>query len=211
MLSHDQFRANVARVPHQGTDHHGEIIYGLVKWLRPFQCVEVGAWYGHTSCWIARALQENNAAKPLDVATEAIPARLLCIDDYSLWPEQNPVVQFWHSMGLCDVGEVVDVEKVNSRAAEWPERVDFAYIDGDHSLNGCKFDAEKAISLGAQCVVLHDTATWWGPRQYVEKYFPAGWTEVSVAFDQGLTIMMKKPEKPRECSFTEERFPEGHI
>lgn len=205
MLTHDQFIANVARVAHQGTDRHAHMLYGLVRWLKPFQCVEVGAWYGYSTAWIARALQENN------LESQGEPSRLLVIDDYSLWPEQNPQVQFWHNMGLCDVGEVINVDAKDSKVADWPERVDFAYIDGDHSFDGCKFDADKAIELGAQCVVLHDTTQWWGPRQYVEECTPKGWSKIECLFDQGLTIMMKDVIKPNEYWATRESFPGGHI
>lgn len=211
MLTHEQFVANVARVAHQGTDRHAHVIYGLIRWLKPFQVVEVGAWYGYSSAWIARALQENNEEGAGEMRPDDARARLLVIDDYSLWPEQLPQVQFWHAMGLCDVGEVVSVEAKDSKVAEWPERVDFAYIDGDHSFEGCKFDAEKAIALGATCIVLHDTTTWWGPRQYVEECIPDGWTMIECDFDQGLTVMMKKLVKPNEYWATKENYPGGHI
>lgn len=202
MLSKDDFDAVVQRVTHHGTERHAQALYGLIKWLKPASVIEVGACHGFTTCWIARAIQENNREAGSDV-------RLVVIDDYSLQP--NAYMAFWHNMGLCQVGDLIDVCTQNSRQAEWPDRIDFAYIDADHSLVGCKHDVDRAIERGAYCVALHDTATWWGPREYVEKHMPEGWTEISVGFDHGFTVMMKRPEKAAECVFSQVNYPEGHI
>lgn len=202
MLNLSEFETLVKRVPNHGTDRHAHALYGLIRWLQPASVVEVGACHGYTTCWMARAVQDNNR----DLGQES---RMVVIDDYSLM--KDAYFAFWHNVGLTQVGDLIDVAPVNSRAADWPERVDFAYIDADHSYEGCKHDIEKAISLGAKCIALHDTTTWWGPRQYIEGHLPDGWTEISVAFDQGFSVMMKKPQKPSECVFCQERFPEGHI
>ena len=203
MLSRDDFERLVQRVPSHGTERHAHILYGLVRWLDPAIVVEVGACQGFTSCWLARALQDNREADP-----KLQDRNLIVIDDYSL--DANAYPCFWHNIGLTQVADVVGVAKGNSREVEWPERVDLAYIDGDHSLEGVRFDVEKAISQGARCIVLHDTQSWWGPRRYVEDSFPDGWTEISAAFDNGLTVMMKRPEKAPEV-FTQETYPTGAL
>jgi predicted O-methyltransferase YrrM len=205
MLSRDDFEQVVKQVPHHGTDRHAQLLYGLIRWLNPAIAVEVGACHGFSTCWIARALQDNQKENP----GALYPPTLVVIDDYSLQP--SAIHALWYNLGQCQVGEMIALAQGNSREVEWPERVDFAYIDGDHSYEGCKHDVEKAISLGARCVAIHDTTSWWGPRRYVEEAFPEGWGEISVAFDQGFTVMMKQPEKPEECFFSEEKFPEGHI
>jgi hypothetical protein len=203
MLSRDDFERLVQQVPSHGTERHAQLLYGLVRWLNPATVVEVGACHGYTSCWLARALQDNREADP-----DRQERGLIVIDDYSLQPKAE--LAFWHNVGLTQVSDVVHVAKGNSREVEWPERVDFAYIDGDHSFEGCRFDVEKAIAQGARCIALHDTQSWWGPRRYVEEAFPEGWTEISVAFDQGFTVMMKRPEKP-PAYFTEEKYPTGAL
>lgn len=206
MLPRELFEDAAARINCLNTRRHGQLLHGLIRWLRPQSVVEVGSYTGYTAVWMARALQEN--------ARDGAPGKLLCIDDFSLAPEAFHA--FWHNVGACGVGDVVSLEPKASAEAEWPAQVDFAFIDGDHSYEACKHDAEKAISLGAKCVALHDVQDWWGPREwfFLEENDPPGgehgWSSFYVPFDGGLGVLLRDETLPPE-TFTREAYPLGRI
>jgi len=143
--------------------------------------VEVGAFHGHSSVWIARALQENKSG------------RLFIIDDFSLGDTYE---RLWANLGACHVADITTVIRGNSRECPWPPKIDFAFIDGDHSHDGCKADVDKAAALGAQCIVIHDTTGWWGPRRWATEWKYDGWSKVEAIHDSGLTVMMRNQLKP---------------
>lgn len=209
MLSRDEFNRRATDVTALDTQRHALLIAGLVRWLQPEVCVEVGTYCGGTAVHIARALQENGKGE------------LVCIDDFSLNGEAFH--QLWYHLGALDLGDVVSVNVGKSTEPDiWPERVDFAVIDGDHSLEGCKRDVQTALILGARCVVVHDVASWWGPRQLLnalraELSDPLSFMRKSVdvdllaaGFDGGLAVLLRREEFP-PLQFSQEQYPEGHV
>lgn len=192
------FAKQADKIGRAGTTRHAQALYGLVKWLRPRQVVEVGTWHGYTAVWLARALQELGTGE------------LMCIDDFSLQVGAIDLQKLDDNLAACDVSGVVTISVGKSTEVQWPERVDFAYIDGDHSLKGCADDVAIAIERGARCIVLHDSTNWWGVREYVEKHIPDGYDMIEVEFDEGLAVLMKKPVKPAE-RYRQEEYPEGMI
>lgn len=92
----------------------------------------------------------------------------------------------------------------------WPPRVDLAFIDGDHSLEGVQSDLDFAIARGAYCLVLHDTVSWWGPRQVLDWLQSKGFSMVQVNFDEGLTVAIRNLPKPPE-TYTQEKWPKGIV
>ncbi len=203
MLTMDEFEAVIDSVQTLGTRRHARLLYGLVRWLQPMSVVEVGTFTGYTACWLAKALQDNGQG-----------GQLLCIDDWSLEPLAER--QLYYNLGVCRLDNV-SVGAGKSSEVPWPERVDFAFIDGDHSYDGCEGDIGRAIERGASCIVLHDTSSWWGPRRCVDEFrrkYPHGpksaWDMIECGFDEGLAVFLKTPEKPAEV-FSAERFPQGCI
>lgn len=198
MLSADRFEEAASRVTGLATARHAHLLRGLVRWLRPESVVEIGAFEGGTTVWLARALQENGAGF------------LTAIDDFSLAPEAYH--QLWYHLGTCGVGERVAVHVGPSADLSlWPERVDFAYVDGDHSLIGCRQDVETAIARGASCVVVHDVESWWGPRMWLDLFeFKPGWSVLSVGFDEGLAVALRRPVFG-EVRYGETEFPSGCV
>lgn len=100
-----------------------------------------------------------------------------------------------------------------SGEVDWPVRVDMAYIDGDHSFEGCADDIGRAISKGAKCVVVHDIAAWWGPREWLDWFRSRHgemWDVLQVGFDNGLAIAMKREPLP-EVEFSRSAYPAGRI
>ncbi len=208
LLPFAEFEAQAERIVRAGTTRHAKLLYGLVRWLRPKRIVEVGTWHGYTAVWMARALQENGAGE------------LYCIDDFTLgcggdMLDGGGVLGILQDhISRCFVGEVISILPGHSSQVPWPEGVDLAYIDGDHSEAGCQLDINRAIEAGAQCIVFHDTVSWWGPRRCVERYRrfaeETGFDLIEGGFDEGLAVLMRPPEKGPE-TYTQEQFPTGAI
>lgn len=199
MLTHDEFRRRAERIAYQY--RHPEMLYSLVRWLRPLVCVEVGTHIGMSAVWMARALQEND-----DTEEYVIRPKLHCIDNFC-WTEHNQY-QDWHeNIGRCDVGDTVELIRGRSQEVEWPKRIDFAYIDGNHEDEVCYHDVFKAITRGAFCVCLHDTTQLDGPRAVSEELrvrLAGEWDFLEVTFDAGLFVSLKREVKPEPAKYTDQ-------
>src|SRR5262245_54036066 len=123
MLSFEEFQRCAGRIVCAGGWEHGEMLRALVRWLRPKQVVEVGTYYAYSAVWLARGLQENGEG------------HLTCIDDWSLTGGDAALVCA-ANLGMCQVQGVVGMVCGKSEEVPWPEQVDMAYIDGDHSFAG---------------------------------------------------------------------------
>lgn len=179
------------------TNSHKFLIYGLIRSLKPEVVVEVGCFVGGTSVWIARALQENGTGM------------LYAIDDFSLSKDSKQILSY--NLGACNVGPVVRLIEGRSDEVEWPVKVDFAFVDGLHSYEGCKRDVEKAVESGARCIAVHDTVDWWGPRRWAEEFRSMdGWDLLEFYHESGLSIATKKMPK-EEPNYHESDFPEGAV
>lgn len=189
MLTFDRFKEVAATIPYQY--RHPEFLYSLVKWLRVANVVEIGTHIGMTAVWLARALQEQGFG------------HLWCIDNFC-WVQEKQEEQWRNNIAITGVEEVVTLIKGRSQVVPWPHRVDLAFVDGNHIYDVCKHDAEKAVELGAKCVILHDTVSWEGTRKYSEHMrlvhsdLWAEWDLMEVNFDEGLMIALKREAKG-EC------------
>ena len=173
-------------------------MYGLVRWLRPEHCVEVGAFAGFSSMHIAQALKDNGAG------------HLWCIDDYSLGTSAS---QIHNNLVRIGCGDRVTLVSGDSRKVEWPKHVDFAFIDGDHSFDGCRLDCDDAIQRGAKCVCVHDTQGWWGPAEYLEVFreqSQGAWDVIEQCFDSGFAVLLRRDAK-QPPFYTEKTHPLGHV
>lgn len=167
-------------------------LYGLVRTLRPAVLVEVGTYRGYTACYLARAVQENNEG------------RLYCIDNFSLddhAPTYGDPEQHWEdNLRAAGVRDWVTLLHGDSDAVDWPETVDFAYIDGWHSYAVCKADAKRCIDRGALCLTFDDVLTTVGPRRYFDELRASGdWDCLLLPRDGGLGIALRRaPLRPVE-------------
>ena len=179
-MKYEEFVSQTKTIPRAATTRHAHILYGLVRWLQPKVVVEVGSWFGYTAVWMARALQENGEG------------RLFCVDDFSL--DYSSYETLNRNLLMCGVMDVVTVVPSKSSEFEWP-KCDLAFIDGDHSYEGCWRHFLKAEASGASCIVIHDTTAWEGPRRVVEhpRY---GFGMIEDTFDEGLSILKRKGVKP---------------
>jgi hypothetical protein len=212
MLSRDAFYHASLGVRSLGTFRHAQMLYGLIRWLRPQSVVEVGTCFGAAAVWMARALQENHCEIIGGDAEPTPLGSITCIDDWSL---TGSAVEFLVNVGRCDVADVLRMSAGRSTdLAMWPERVDFAFIDGDHSYEGCRRDVLEAVGRGATCIAFHDAADWWGPVRFLleAECVPLwdGWDLIAQPHDGGLAVLLKRPEWPA-VTMTEADFPTGAV
>lgn len=183
-------------VPRLFTERHAKLMYGLCRWLDVRNAVEVGAFHGYCALHIAQAIKENGGGT------------ITVIDDFSLDNDAAAIHNNFQRAGLADTLKIISGD---SREVKWPYGIDFAFIDGDHSLDGCVNDCNKAISAGARCLAIHDSVGWWGPREYVEMARKQGegmWDVFEANHDSGLAVMVKREEKP-PVIYSEEEYPSG--
>lgn len=179
MQSFDLFRQNAETITTLKAKRHNHILYGLIRWLRPQVVVEIGPYKGGSSVWLARALMENESGT------------LYCIDDFSRNGANRDVL--FENLIACDVVDVVFILEGKSKEVIWPDTVDFAFIDGDHSFDSVSYDAKKAQDLGAYCIASHDTHNLQGPALWYKAFKKENpdWDSLSVSFDAGLSILLK--------------------
>jgi predicted O-methyltransferase YrrM len=175
------------------------MLRALVRWLRPKVVVEVGTYYGYSACWLARGLQENGEG------------RLHCIDDWSLSGPEAALACAAH-LGMCHVHPLIELINGKSAEVEWPENVDLAYIDGDHSFAAVVGDVSRAIDAGASTIVLHDVGEkgWQGPQRLVEEWPHEGWDLLEAYHGGGLAILKRREVRPQPM-FTEAAHAAGRI
>lgn len=203
MTTLTDFQSAAANVAGIATERHAHLMYGLCRWLGVRNAVEVGAYKGKCSVWIARAIQENGGGE------------LRIIDDFSLSPETEAELNA--NLDACGVADVCTVLKSDSQALATFPRCDFAFIDGDHSFDGCLQDAIKAVNAGARCLAFHDTYSWWGPRDFIEEFragriglSPHAWDVIECNHDEGFAVLVRRTVKP-DVKYSKERFPKGCI
>ena len=192
------FERLAAQVPRLFTDRHALLMYGLVRWLGARSAVETGAWRGYASAFIAKAIEDNGGGV------------LWCLDDFSLG---NTAAELHNNLQALGVAQTVKVLSGDSTKMERFPACEFAFIDGDHSFEGCKADVEKAIAAGALCVCLHDTASWWGPHDLVAEVRKQGadaWDVMEGAHDQGFAVLLRRMPKP-PLAYTRDKYPLGRV
>ena len=114
-------------------ESEGNRIYELVKKEKPNLVVEIGAFHGCSTTWIAKALLENKKGKLISIDNSTFGVA------WDLVPEwAKSVVEFWDKdCFVCDV----------------PTNIDILFEDGSHAPNFTK----KALQrYPAKIVVCHD-------------------------------------------------------
>jgi hypothetical protein len=163
---------------------HPKVLYGLIRSLRPAVVVEVGAYRGYGSAYMAKAIQDNNHG------------HLYCIDNLQLSHTEmrEDPARHWHeNLSACGVRDWATLLVGDSDKVKWPGRVDFAYIDGWHSYAQTRKDFEACASRGAECITLDDVWKCVGPRQLLNEIRASGeWDVVEIRRDNGLGICYRR-------------------
>ena len=180
-----------------GLGDSANVLYGLVRAMKPATCVEIGSARGRSACFIAMALRENGGG------------RLHAID-----PHQPTA---WNDTGAVDTLAVMqrDLERLRlapyveilratsgEAAAGWTRPIDLLFIDGDHSYDGVRRDWDLFVPHMAEfgVVVFHDTIwdarpdpRWHRPDmgvpRFVEELRTAGFPVVTLARDCGVSLV----------------------
>lgn len=152
----------------------GLLIHGLIRNLQPRVIVEVGTFCSVSTHWMASALLESGRTP--ERTSGADGAEIHCFDDFGPihkgpWRDVDMLTgrEQWVSDRLSRAGlrEFVTLHPGNSseRIAATQDRlrsaggVDFAFIDGDHTIPGAVADlraVEPVLNTGGY-VLLHDT------------------------------------------------------
>ena len=192
------FEKTINDVAHLHTERHAHIVYGLIRWLKCRHVLEIGAFAGYLSAWISKALDDNGLPD----------SKLYIIDDFSLG-NNNPA-NITNVLAALNIQTPVFIYPCKSQELEWPFDLDLIVIDGDHSYEGCKSDFIRAVQRTPQCIILHDTISWWGPRKLIEEDLTEiyeicnspKYDMINVNFDCGLAVFIRSDPKP-PTEFTE--------
>lgn len=172
------------------------ILHGFVRALKPDIFIETGCYRAFSTCWIAKALQENNKGK------------IVTIDNWSLTEHVDrygdPRSHAVSNMEACGVREWIEILDGDPKTVQWPESCQMAYLDCWHSYDQVKFEFQKCAELGATFIALDDTENCVGPRMFAEEMAQnPEWESVHFHSDNGLTIFVRKEAK-RLITFSQE-------
>jgi predicted O-methyltransferase YrrM len=120
-----------------GLGDSSNLLYGLVRSMKPSVCVEIGSARGRSTCYIGLALKENGFGK------------LYAIDPHvqTDWNDYNSVDTYdilKDNIGALGLTGQVQLLRAFSEkvACFWNSEIDLLFIDGDHSYDGVKQDWE---------------------------------------------------------------------
>lgn len=174
-----------------------ELLYGLVRSIKPEVCVEIGSALGASASYIGMALKENGRGM------------LYAIDphDSTEWNDVNAVdslKQFTRNISALGLREQVSVIRSYSDAAAraWRLPIDLIFIDGDHSYEGVKRDWELFLPhvKPSGMVIFHDTM-WdlppyagtvrsdMGVPRFVDELRQQGYQVLTIGRDYGVSLV----------------------
>ena len=193
------------------------LIYSLVRAVKPKLVVETGSYIGYSGTCIAQALEDNGFG------------HLHCFDLFGQIGLNGDGKPAYVSPLLGKVDSFLEVARGHFRAAGLEHRItlhpgdspaklheffatskqkaDFAFIDGDHTINGCLKDWYEVVDNLAEdaLVVLHDTnpdgCRWRGPRFLLQELGNKAFQDfqfinVPTYEGMGLAIIQKRTQTP---------------
>jgi len=132
-------------------------LYATARKLRPGSTVvEIGSWKGKSTYCLARGLRGGRiiAIDPFDASGEPDSSEV-----YHNSQNGDLYGSFCRTMAVMGVADKVEAWKGTSRdfIDRIPE-IDLLFIDGDHSIDGCRFDYEHYASRVAKggYLLFHD-------------------------------------------------------
>jgi predicted O-methyltransferase YrrM len=180
-----------------GLGDSAELLYGLVRSIKPEVCVEIGSALGKSASHIGMALKENGRGI------------LYAIDPHqpTEWNDFNAIdsfKEFTRNIYALGLREQVSIIRSYSDAAarEWRLPIDLIFIDGDHSYEGVKRDWELFLPhiKPSGIVVFHDTM--WdlppyvgtvrsdiGVPQFVDELRRQGYQVLTINRDYGVSLV----------------------
>ena len=182
-----------------GLGNSANLLYGLVRAMRPETCVEIGSARGKSACYVGMALRENGCGK------------LYAIDPHRQtdWNDRDSVetfAVFCRNISALGLSEQVAVLRMTSEEAarDWHRPIDFLFIDGDHTYEGVRHDWELFIPHVKPfgIVAFHDTMwelppycdrayarTDMGVPRFVDELRRRGYPALTIDKDFGFTLV----------------------
>ena len=202
---YENFEKIVNNIPSLNTRRHAHLIYGLIRWLQPQVCVEIGSFAGYMTAWMLKALYDNGQTGVLHA-----------IDNFTLGTSPSMLHNNMSQLGLANNLLIHDV---SSEKFIFPGGINLAFVDGDHSFTGCQRDVHNCLTNGASTVIVHDTVGWWGPRDFIDNFRVVGlkfgnayipFDIIEDYFDSGLAVIKVRHEKP-PVQYSKGDYPDGRI
>ncbi|GAP98477.1 O-methyltransferase [Leptolyngbya sp. NIES-2104] len=189
----------------------GEFLKSLVANINPSTVVEIGCFTGVSTIWMAAGLEQiasSAVIHAIDLFDEILPwmpTRHGCLlDPYSYATERVAEAQLshrikFHKMNSIEAGHRLD------QIVDRP--IDFLFIDGDHTRQGCLTDwmlFYPQVSVGGY-IVLHDIypehCGWEGPRyvldECIKNNHQFAMTEIKTSpCNFGMAIVQKLADSP---------------
>lgn len=159
------------------SDVEGFILYQYARSCTLGEIVEIGAFKGKSTCWLASALRDNMSG----------------LNIYSIdWHKGSPDFKLgqtytsggvWTGSSLEEFKANLEKHKLSAYVSpmimkseealkDWRKPVGLLFIDGDHSYEACRFDFmnwTRFIPVGGT-VIMHDATTWPGPKAVVNEF-----------------------------------------
>lgn len=172
------------------------LLYGLVRALQPRVVLETGTHKGRSTKSIASALHDNGVLEIMPLAYKLNTGEgghLYTIDkdDYGLM-RSGALTEEEKSFVTQVVGKTPDVYA--QPPLDTLEKIDFAFLDGDHTPDGLDADMEYVrLRKAPECVVAVDNARdpgWGGIKRYFHGY--KKYPHISLPTCTGLEIIWMK-------------------
>lgn len=158
----------------------GDFLRTLVSNFAPKNIVEIGCFTGISTVWLAAGLEQTGqkgTIHSIDLFEDIIPS-----PPYHCAYLADPIEYAQKSLEAAQLSHRVKFHKGNSIAVGekvdeiLDQPIDFLYIDGDHTVEGCYKDFvlySPHVSVGGY-IILHDIypehCNWDGPRHLIDKY-----------------------------------------
>ncbi|MCC5875522.1 MAG: class I SAM-dependent methyltransferase [Candidatus Sumerlaeia bacterium] len=195
----------------------GRLIYTIVRAIKPTLVVETGSFIGYSSLCILQALEDNDAGHLhcFDLFCE-VSDEPGAITNYT-----SPILGRRKTLGELARGHIEEAglshrvtmhagdssTKIREYFQQNPAKVQLAFIDGDHTIEGALkdwFAVEKLLEDDG-LVILHDTIAevcgWRGPRYLLQELGEKAATQYQwvnfPTFDKlGLAVIQKRQPIP---------------
>lgn len=166
--------------PSSISPEQGDFLRTLVCNIAPKNIVEIGCFTGVSTVWLAAGLEQvgsEGTVTSVDLFNDIMPSlpnhRGYLTNPLEYAQQSIETAQLSHRVKFCqnnsrEVGEKID-EFVD-------DSIDFLFIDGDHTIEGCSKDFllfYPHVAVGGY-IILHDIypefCDWEGPRYVIDKY-----------------------------------------